>query len=156
MNIDQLKKERSDLHQKRSALAILKRGHESLLSDIRSQVRTGGKMNQEKYRQCVETQNRTTKAMLKIEEALSGMKFRLREIEDLIHADNITRKEATRALTDDPPIESRGIIKDLVSLRQEYQEFAADPTRIASMRQMASEFVVKLNPIIKNALRRDS
>jgi hypothetical protein len=51
---------------------------------------------------------------------------------------------------DVPP---KTFVTDLVALRHEYQEFAADKTRVGSMRQMAAEFVLKLNPIIKSALK---
>lgn len=43
-------------------------------------------------------------------------------------------------------------VRQLVELRDSYQVFAADATRSPTMRRMASEFVVKLTPIIRQAL----
>jgi hypothetical protein len=56
-----------------------------------------------------------------------------------------------------PPIasgESKSIIEALVALRAEYQAFAEDGTRVASTRRMASEFIGRLNGIIRDAVRR--
>jgi hypothetical protein len=48
------------------------------------------------------------------------------------------------------PLENKlPCVKQLVALREKYQQFAADGSRVASMRRMASEFVLELNPIIK-------
>lgn len=48
----------------------------------------------------------------------------------------------------------RDIIVKLVELRSEYEDFAADPSRISSRRQMASEFVVKLNAVIRTTINK--
>lgn len=50
------------------------------------------------------------------------------------------------------PEEKRSVIEYLVILRAEYEEFAADPSRIASRRQMAAEFVLRLNGVIRRAI----
>lgn len=48
----------------------------------------------------------------------------------------------------DLPIDEKTLIGSLVKMRDKYQEFAADKSRVTSMRFMASEFVAELNPII--------
>jgi hypothetical protein len=45
-------------------------------------------------------------------------------------------------------------VQNLVNLREEYQHFAADHTRVSSMRQMAAQFVLKLSGIIKQAIAK--
>jgi len=45
-------------------------------------------------------------------------------------------------------------VSSLVALKMKYQEFAADPTRISSMKQMAAKFSLELDAIIKSAIRR--
>lgn len=49
-------------------------------------------------------------------------------------------------------ISQRSIVESLVIIRDEYQSFAADKSRVGSMRQMAAEFVLKLNPIIRKSV----
>jgi len=46
----------------------------------------------------------------------------------------------------------KGCVVALVELREEYQQFAADNTRVASMKAMAARFVLALNPIIRAAV----
>lgn len=48
---------------------------------------------------------------------------------------------------------SAPIVTELNALRSRYQEFAADATRASSMRRMAAEFVLELNPIIRGAIK---
>ena len=47
-------------------------------------------------------------------------------------------------------------VRQLIELRDGYQAFAADGTRSPTMRRMASEFVVKLAPIIRLAISKKS
>ncbi len=45
------------------------------------------------------------------------------------------------------------VVESLVALREEYQVFCADNSRVASMRRMAAEFVLKLNAIIRESMK---
>jgi chromosome segregation ATPase len=47
---------------------------------------------------------------------------------------------------------SKPTVESIVQIRDEYMAFAADKTRVGSMRQMAAEFVTKLNPVIRKAI----
>jgi predicted nucleic acid-binding Zn-ribbon protein len=49
-------------------------------------------------------------------------------------------------------LSSKPIVEAIVQIRDEYTAFAADKTRVGSMRQMAAEFVTKLNPVIRKAI----
>lgn len=46
----------------------------------------------------------------------------------------------------------RPIVHELVELREHYEAFAADPTRVSSTRIMAAEFTGKLTQIIRHAM----
>lgn len=48
----------------------------------------------------------------------------------------------------DLPVGEKTLIGNLVKMRDKYQQFATDKSRVTSMRLMASEFVTELNPII--------
>jgi hypothetical protein len=128
-------------------LKISKREHETKLVTIKNQIRGCGLLPPEKYRQCVASQVQHQTAILKIERLLQPLKKRLRELS----SDDRSNQDNGSFST--PPSDVKGIVEDLVELRKDYQFFAADSTRISSMRQMAAEFVVKLNPIIKRAIK---
>lgn len=49
---------------------------------------------------------------------------------------------------------TKDIITELRTLRDEYQAFASDRSRVASMRSMASEFAMKLTAVIRDAISR--
>lgn len=48
-----------------------------------------------------------------------------------------------------PPKADSDVVSQLVAMRDYYQNFSADATRVSSTRIMAAEFVGKLNPIIR-------
>lgn len=47
-------------------------------------------------------------------------------------------------------------IRDLAHLRDEYANFSADKTRVASMRAMAAQFALELTPIIRGLINGKS
>jgi hypothetical protein len=147
--------EKQELQKKKSDLLISKREHETKLVAIRNLVRSGGRLPNEKYKQCCNSQNNHSRAILRIETQLAPIKLRLREIYDIeFKAQNKNgATEHNKEAASEVPVKS--IVVELDTLRQEYQNFAADGTRVSSMRQMAAEFVIKLNPIIKRAIRGD-
>jgi hypothetical protein len=82
----------------------------------------------------------------------ADIKRRLREIEREIMALKPVLSEAKRnAYARKPaPAFADGIVM-LVSLRNKYMEFAADLTRVGSMRQMAAQFANDLDNVIQAA-----
>lgn len=50
------------------------------------------------------------------------------------------------------PPDTKSVMGLIIDMRNEYQSFASDATRSPTMRRMASEFIGKLNPIIRKAL----
>jgi TolA-binding protein len=140
------KAEREGLLQVKSGLIVDKREHETQLVLIKNAVRSGGRLSTEKYRRLCDTQNTHNRAILAIEKQLVQVNTRLRELAE------IDNQNAEDRRTDSREMDEKPIVQELVAIRQEYQNFAADGTRVASMRRMASEFVTKLNPIIKRAV----
>lgn len=152
-----LEAEKLKLTNERSMLGLSKREHETKLIAIKNLIRTGGFMPHEKYKKCCDSQQKHSRAILHIEKQMAPIKKRLREIEEIESRFQIANGQP---VTHESPVASsesplKKTVVELVALRQNYQDFAADGTRIASMRQMAAEFVLKLNPIIKRALGSD-
>lgn len=66
--------------------------------------------------------------------------------------EEIRRLSLEKGQKSEDAVKSKTTIEALCAIREEYQLFAADKTRVGSMRQMAAEFVTKLNPIIRKAV----
>ena len=148
--------EHRELLQKRDALTLSKRDHETKLIAVKNVVRSGGRLPHDKYRQCCDSQNTHAKAIMHIESELFKVKSRLREIANEQFDEKKRRKDLAKTVAStQQSAPEKNIITELVCLRQAYQDFAADATRVSSMRQMAADFVLKLNPIIKRAIGND-
>lgn len=148
--------EKQELQKQKTDLCLSRREHESKLTAVKSLVRSGGRLPNEKYKQCCDSQRAHTRAILNIETQLAPIKTRLREIADIEFKER--NGGGNGATKEEKPITEyvpTAIVAELVALRQEYQNFSADGTRVASMRRMAAEFVLKLNPIIKQAIHSD-
>ena len=81
-----------------------------------------------------------------IENQIAWAKRKIREL-------NIARcRREESEETSEYRVLKKGCVEALVKLREEYQRFAADNTRVASMKAMAAKFVLELNPIIRAAV----
>jgi hypothetical protein len=118
------------------------------LTACKNVIRGAGLLPQDKYRATVKAQTNYAQELAAVEKELSQLRTERREI---ALAQNQRRSLELPTLSS--PVPSH-IISELCELRQHYQEFSADITRISSMRQMASEFVLKLNGIIKRAINQ--
>lgn len=148
-NLLSLTNELNECERRRSELVLSKKHHETKMLAIKNLVRGGGTMPYAKYKQCIDSQNTHANAILKIEQAMGPLKARIAEIRALIsHSEQEQRNGESQV----PQQGASEIVKMLVAVRQEYQDFAADRTRVASMRQMAAEFALKINPIVRAAL----
>ena len=149
--------EKLRLQLKRDALVIEKKEREQKLLAIKTLVRTSGRMPNDKYKQCCESQRKHSSEILRLEGEISGIKAKLRELSEV---EESTKRKAgasgvgSQTGQDVNPSESE-VVRELVALRQFYQEFAADHTRVSSMRQMAAEFVTKLNPVIRGSVNKN-
>jgi chromosome segregation ATPase len=76
-------------------------------------------------------------------EELNSLEARLINIKALL------REEAIEDIKSKPEPQP-DLMREIIALRNEYEAFGADGTRVASMRRMASEFAVKLTRLIKH------
>lgn len=136
------------LLERRDLLGLSKREIENKLVGVKNLIRTSGRMPHEKYKQCCDAQKKYLSQILKIERELNDIKIKLRQLS----AYDVAEKMAEKSIEKQASI-PRDFVVSLVDLRSEYQRFAADMTRVSSMRQMAAEFALKLNPIIKSAMK---
>ena len=117
---------------------------ENKLMGLKNECRRKGSMPQGEYNKILTNQVKYRQAVIDLERTLGPIKNRLIEIAD----DDFEKKHALPVeISADPTM-----VRAVVELRQHYQEFAADGTRVGSMRQMAAEFVLKLNEIIKQEI----
>ena len=153
--ITEFDEEKRQLLEKKGQITVKKMDIQTKLMAIRNNIRRKGIMPKSEYDKILKTQERYKKDVVEVEKELVPIRNRLVEIanaEHLAYAQRWTEKaEANKWME---VFASPVIVQDLVSLRQHYQEFAADLTRVSSMRQMAADFVLKLSRIIKDDLKR--
>lgn len=123
-------------------LSLSKKQCELKLFQLSSEVR-GKRVSQSRYQYICQEQQKTKQSIYEIEEQLAKNKVRLREI-----ARNHDSEKMVFLSSAGPGGVIRPIIEELVAVRDWYQSFAADNTRVSSMRMMAAEFVSKMTPII--------
>ena len=62
---------------------------------------------------------------------------------------SIWKKELNDITSSETIFDSTGVKKDLQELKDKYFEFYKDKTRIASMRNMAKDFIIEIDNVIK-------
>jgi hypothetical protein len=140
-----------DLQQKREILIQEKREIQSRLTKVKNLVRTSGLMPTEKYKQCCDAQSKYVSRIQAIEKDLGNLKLQIQKLADDEY--NHRGKPSGLSVDTKPQAMGKECIESLVALREKYQQFSADHTRVSSMRTMAAEFAFQLNPIIKAALK---
>lgn len=125
------------LAKQKADLSIRKIEIQSELSQLNAQLK-GHHIPASKYAAISKLQKDLKGELVGIERQIISISLELREIADSNFAKNITDKA------------EKPILPVLVALRDEYEVFASDATRVASMRRMASEFAVKLTRIIRD------
>ena len=136
--------ERQRLLSEKNQIAVKMHALEAKLMGLKNECRRKGLMPRAEYNKILGSQVKYREAIIELERTLGPIKNRLIEIAD----DQFEKKHALPAeISADP-----AMVRAIVQLRQQYQEFAADGTRIGSMRQMAAEFVLKLNEIVKQEI----
>jgi hypothetical protein len=140
-----------DLKEERESLKEKKRVTQVQLTKIKNLVRTGGRMPNEKYKQCCDAQSKYVAQIQTIEKRMGTIKLEIQRLADLEHYHPESPTAPKQVMKPEPM--GRECIEALVALREKYQAFSADHTRVSSMRTMAAEFAFQLNPIIKAALK---
>ena len=146
-----LRNELQSVMERRSKLMIQKRDIETKLATIKNLIRKEGLMPGGKYAACCEAQNKYRAAILKIEKETSELNIKRSELGNKIREFEVERPHPAYAETDSILSQPRQdeLRTRIIEIKSEYQKFAADQTRILSMRTMAGEFVVKLTDLLR-------
>lgn len=116
------------------------------LSQLRNRVRVSGRMKNGDYQFVCQEQNNLKDELTEIEIQIGKTKMRLREIAEI----NQTRWAKRNDEIETP----KSIIMELAAIREHYQKFSADATRVSSMRTMAADFAIKIDGVIKRAINK--
>jgi uncharacterized protein YdaU (DUF1376 family) len=125
------------LHRQKAALCQRKAEIQTQLSALTAEVR-GKRVAPRRYEGVCREQEDLKSELAGIERQVIALTSEIRELS----------VEANAPDKDAPP-NRKVIIPVLVALRDEYEAFAADGTRVSSMRRMAAEFSMKLTRIIR-------
>ena len=150
-NLLDIRLERHELREEMQLLKEKKRVIELQRTKIKNLIRSSGLMPPEKYKQCCNAQSKYAEQIAHNEKRMSEIKLQLQKLAD---DEQLCHKKPSKpvvAVKLEPL--AKECIEALVALREKYQRFAADHTRVSSMRTIAAEFVCQLNPIIKSALK---
>lgn len=128
----------NELNKQKSILCQRKIEIQAELSAWNNKIK-GKHLKSKMYDSVCQNQQSLKDELVGIEKQLIGLSSEMRDLNTL--KENPDVKNNNRL----------GIIRILVALRDEYESFAADATRVSSMRRMAAEFSVKLTKIIKEA-----
>lgn len=123
---------------KRSRLAVEKTTHQAELSRLKDRVRGSEGLPPEEYRAICRKQNEIKGRIVSIEADMATIRNEMREKEVL--KSDVKLDHASGAMNEES-------LASIRNLRQKYMEFAADATRVSSMRQMAAQFVQELELI---------
>jgi hypothetical protein len=130
-----------ELRQRRSDIIQRIKELDSKLIALRTQARTSGRMRNGDYRSLCNDQRTWIQEKGELEVELGRIKTQIS-----YEHENGNRSNGSS-------VELKPVVQQLVELRHKYQQFAADGSRVSSMRRMAAEFVMELNPIIKDGIR---
>lgn len=128
-----------ELENKRTPLVDRKKEIELELSEINNKIRVGGYLDQNEYAKICERQDFVKREKYKIEQQILGIKRMIRE----------KNGEKDKITLQGKKIGNSEIKSSLIELRDKYMAFAADTTRVSSMRAMSSKFVEEIQAILK-------
>ena len=128
----------NQLIQQKEKLVFDKKEAELKHSTLKSKIRTGGKMHDSKYKQICDDQLKQRKKTLAIEQSISDLNIAIRAKSSL---HNQLKLEFNAEQKVD-------VKQKLTELRNYYINFAADKSRVSSMRAMGAEFAEKIEVLI--------
>lgn len=135
-------------HDKKSQLITRKMEIQTRLTEILSKIRCGGRLPHNLYASLCNEQVKLKSELNNIEQQIAAINAELRKECELKWT---PEQKQERALKRD--LNKTGqVIQKLNEVREIYQAFAEDNTRISSMRLMASEFVGHLNRVIRSTI----
>lgn len=92
--------------------------------------------------------------IIKLNEARKSITVPVKVVEKPVEVKNVAPVQREPDPLD--PEAKRDLVTKLVALRNEYEEFAADHSRVSSRRQMAAEFSMKLGRIIRQTISKNA
>ena len=138
-----------ELTNQRLALIQEKQKFLSAISDINADLTHT--LPRHEYHEKLRVKAQHVRSMTEIESRISVIKAELVALNQKADRERLAEK-ASDAKAD----EGNHWHKEIIDMRNTYQEFAADATRSPTMRRMASEFVMKLTPIIRKMLKKEN
>jgi len=139
-NVYDIERAITDLHEKKAELVNTKKELQNKLTTLTNKVRTNGrKLNDVEYRKLCSQQEKTMQEVVKIDNEIILIK------------NDISRKSTLKQEIQSTfkSNENEDVVVSLTAIKDHYISFAADRSRISSMRAMASEFVEKLEVVIR-------
>jgi hypothetical protein len=149
--LDEIKREERAIERKRENLLADKREHETALLKIKNAIRLSGRMEDSKYKQYCNAQEKHVTAIAKIEAELRPLRHQQRELAVRQFTDRQVSMEVKAVET----LKLKRVVEALVKLRSDCQQFAADHTRVSSMRLSYAQFTERVNEIIAIAIQKD-
>ena len=133
-----LKEKRFKMESDKEPLVDRKKEIELELSELNQQVR-GLHLEDEDYAKVVKRQTEIKREKLLLEQGIMKIKRELNSVNQEIDKARLQSKKAP----------NDAIHQSLVDLRDKYMSFAADTTRVSSMRAMSSKFVEEIQSVLK-------
>jgi len=127
-----------ELNEKRAAIVAKKNAVNDLIMAINGRLIS--RLSRDEYARLKTEKNELIRKMQKLETELTNI--------------NTERHAAANNQKAEGGVSGTPIVRQIIELRNHYQDFAADGTRSPTMRRMASELVLKLNPIIRAAISK--
>ena len=148
--------ELDDLLKEKGALVLKKKSHELELTKLKNAIRGRGRLDQNKYRMCIDGQNRHLQAIHDVESQIVKIAVRQRELAALQNERYANAAKQAEEPPQDPVKSPRpednaavDIVFKIAELRDEYRKVSADRTRVSSMRTNAAEFAQRLDAILE-------
>lgn len=139
-----LTKQDAELAEERMALVRQKVQNESDLAQITALFRSGHRFPRDAYAETLGRQARLIADNAKLLSRITEIKPERHRINQILNELRQDAKVEPQIPSEDGPLRS-----EILALRKRYSEFAADGTRVSSMRRMASEFVCDLDALLK-------
>jgi|JI10StandDraft_1071094.scaffolds.fasta_scaffold2249562_1 chromosome segregation ATPase len=127
-----------ELQSQKNVLTTQKRSVEAEMAEIKSRIRTGGQLKQDEYNVLVKRQNTLRGDLHALEHSIASINSEIQKKHILKDG---ARQNKTRTKSDD-------ILEELKEMKDYYINFAADRTRVASLRALSAEFGEKLELLI--------
>ena len=130
---------RSKIESERSKLVFQKKELENEMQVLKNKVRTKQILPQKVYQEICDQQEETKRKILKIERVIFDKNDELRKMQ--ITLDNVKLYVV-------PDFDFSELKNNIQHLKNKYELFSSDKTRIPAMRKITEEFTVELQQVI--------